>query len=215
MSLRVCLQAAIPTLLLGCTAPGFVDVYGGAAFPSDGDQTIDGTSGEVNFDDGFSAGGRGGAYFDVGWWVEPGVALDVGVTEFDTARDTDFTTVSITPLLMVRGKLGRSTTYPDGVLQPYGAIGPGIFITHQDSDFAGLAGSLGLSGSLDSTSVSLGPDLRVGVAGPLWHRSLAAFVEYRLTHQSPDFDGQVAGLPFSIKVDWFTHHLLFGLSYRF
>jgi opacity protein-like surface antigen len=150
-----------------------------------------------------SFGLRFGRWLDNMQWPWLGVALDVSY--FRPAIDVQ--TVPISLLLMARYPLLKDEEFPIGRLQPYVALGPGLFISN-------VSGTLGFQ-EADDTTRDIGLDVRVGAAylidGP-W----AAFTEYRFTHFSPSFDVKTfGGGTASSSTTFNTHHVVLGISYRF
>ena len=109
---------------------------------------------------------------------------------------------------MFRWPLLDSPEYPNGRLQPYVGIGPGIF--HQKAAVQFRSGA----GDISQEGFAVGVDARAGVAFeflPNW----ALFLEYRFTHVSDKPEGQSNGQKTTVDVDLNTNHVLFGLGYRF
>lgn len=203
------------------SAEWFFDLYGGASFPNDPDVTVTregGTRETVrgSADTTWIVGGRGGYWFDrqgVRWL---GAALDISYFEPEFSRsggtgefsNLTIQTVPISPLAMFRLPLLTTPEHPNGRLQPYLGIGPGIF--HQKATVQLQSGA----GSFSEDGWAVGVDLRAGMAYeflPNW----ALFVEYRFTHVSLSPEGQANGQKTSVDVDINTNHVLFGLGYRF
>lgn len=128
-------------------------------------------------DDGstLTADGRLGIWFN-GW---SGIALDGPFFQAE-GYGLNNTVVSATPLLLLRIRLLKSGSVPNGQLQPYLGIGPGIFLTDQKADFRRDNSSM-----MDTTHMSLGVDLRAGMRWQLSSK-LGVFGEYRMTHYKTD-----------------------------
>lgn len=168
-------------------------------------------SGEVDFETSFESDVRGGYWFDGLPWLgvggsisyfEPNAALP-GLTRFDRA---DITVVPFTALLMVRGSLLESRTFPYGQIQPYLNVGPGAFVTHIDEGNA----------DFEDTGVDVGVDVRAG-SYVMITPSIGVFGEYRFTHTDPGVTDHHANGFGRVEVDTTldTHHFLFGASFRF
>src|SRR5207245_10195361 len=110
------------------SAESFVDLFGGAAFTDSNDVKVSGQgfSGTVksDFNTSFSVGGRAGYWFgffglnlDVDYF-RPNI--DTGVSGFDLDLDV----VGIGVNAMLRGQFLKTTTVPDGALQPSIVAGP-------------------------------------------------------------------------------------------
>jgi opacity protein-like surface antigen len=162
-----------------------------------------------------TVGGRGGYWFDgqgVPWL---GTALDISYFAPEFSRpggSGDFAklkleTLPVTWLAMFRLPLLDSPEYPNGRLQPYLGIGPGVF--HQKASVEFRSGG---TSTFSKEGWAIGLDLRAGVAYeflPNW----AVFGEYRFTHYSDKVESSNG----QTKVDaaFNTNHVLFGLGYRF
>ena len=198
----------------------YADIYGGVALPLGGDVTVTGssggltakTTGEVDYKDSFTVGGRVGF-----WYTETtpsmsyvGAALDVSYFKTE-AYDfgTDIYVVPISLLIMLR--------HPGETFQPYLGLGGGIFVSYvqQDVDLSSIgAGTL----TLCDTSVDPGFDARAGLAIKV-HESFAVFGEGRYTYFNPKYKDtkMVLGVPVNVEAE--THvnvfYFLAGISYRF
>ncbi len=235
---------ALGALAIGAapaSAEWFGDLYLGGAVTQSDDLTARGslngapfeiTARDLRFDSSVMGGGR------VGYWFGPlpfGLALDVSYFEPNVSSQTVNTNVSIggtnanvgqlsfgrldlavTDLafeLMVRWPgLLASPQFPNGRLQPYVTAGPAVFfVTAKDSN------NFGPPDHQTSTDVSLG--LQAGF-GTTWMITphVGVFGEYRFTHFSPqfDFDTSLPGFTrTTVKTDVNTHHVLFGVTFRF
>ena len=127
----------------------------------------------------WTVGGRGGYWFDRGpRWL--GVALDVSYFEPEYSGSGNVAklkiqTITVTPLAMFRLPLLETPEHPNGRLQPYVGVGPGIF--HQKATVQFGSGA----GDISDEGFAVGVDVRAGVAYeflPNW----ALFLEYRFTH---------------------------------
>lgn len=194
----------------------FVDVSIGGAVTENADIRVESTvageaAAERDFDTSFESCVRGGYWFDQLPWLGVGGSISYfepnasvpGLTHFDRA---DISVVPFTALLMLRGSLLQSRTFPYGQIQPYLNVGPGAFITHIDegnSDF-------------EDTGVDVGVDLHAGTY-VLITPQIGVFGEYRFTHADAGVTDDHAGGLGQVDVDttFDTHHFLFGASFRF
>lgn len=126
-------------------------------------------------DPALTVGGRLGIWFSE--WG--GVALDGSNFQADGNGILN-DVVSATPLFFLRARLLKSDRAPDGHLQPYVGIGPGLFFTDQEAGFRP-----DISGKVDLAHVAVGVDLRAGMRWQL-SESFGFFGEYRLTHYDSD-----------------------------
>jgi opacity protein-like surface antigen len=217
--------AVVGLVSLGGVAPAgaevFLDLYGGATFSGDPDFTVSREGRESETEHGsadteFTVGGRGGYWFDAQGLRWLGIAVDVSYFEPEYTREggsgtiakVKVLTVPITPLVMFRLPLLESPQHPNGQLQLYTGVGPGIFITDTKAEF--LSGA----GEVTKSEVNVGVDFRAGVAyefTPNW----AVFTEYRFTYYSVDAEDRVEGQKTKVEADLDAHHVLLGISYRF
>ena len=110
------------------------------------------------------------------WFNEwSGVSLDGPFVHADE-NDFNSSAVSATPLLLLRGRLLKSDSVPDGQLHPFVGIGPGLFFTNQEIGFRQDSGS-----KLDAAHTSIGLDLRAGMRWEIGD-ALGLFGEYRMTY---------------------------------
>ena len=101
-----------------------------------------------------------------------------------------------------------SKGFPRGRLQPYFTLGPAIFIAEAKD-----SGNFTPAQQSD-TDATVGVKLGVGAAWRLL-ANVAVFGEYRFTHFSPRWSFANGGALGTLEADINTHHLLFGVSYRF
>ncbi len=218
--------AAIPA-----SAEWFADFHVGPAFTQSEDVNTN-TAGikiklkNVDFDNSASYGGRFGHWFQA--WPYLGLALDVSHFRPNVSRQTVTATalgVSIPgfPLAsidaqvteisfdaMLRYPLLPTKEIPNGQLQPYFTLGPGIFIARakDSTNFAPPSHQ-------SKTDTSAGVKVGTGVAW-LFQRNVGLFGEYRFTHFSPDFTFTTTGIGRTkVETDVNTHRVIFGISYRF
>jgi opacity protein-like surface antigen len=218
--LILCFLAIGPTQAL---AEGFIDIYGGGAMSETADvETSISSSGlgfvttnthsqRVDFDSSFTVGGRVGYWFDVFPYV--GFSLDLSYFRAE-GKNADIQVIPLSLLLMLRYPLFKSEKFRNGRIQPYAAIGPGLFYSHAKADFRP-----DLTEKISGDSYKIGLDVRAGLAWQ-FHKHLALFGEYRYTDFSIDLKQSdilygLAGTKETMKTQLATNHFLIGLSYRF
>jgi hypothetical protein len=161
------------------------------------------------------------------WMSEPpfnfiGFGLDLSyyrAFDQDSFGPVNIWATPLTPLLMLRIPIGYSEEYPGGRIQPYIAAGPGFTLTAAHADLSELG--IGLDDFEDAT-FAVGADARAGLAIQV-ARHIAVFSEYRYTYLKPHFSDTVDdgfGPPdfeanLDIKPTLSTHHVVFGVSFRF
>ena len=223
------LRALVPALFLigvagatkSASAQVFLDLYGGIARTADANVnaqrvttnfitvTIENASRSVAYDRSFTAGGRYGSFEE--WF---GFALDVSYFRADSNdSNVKHGIVSLTPMILARARLLQSDDLPQGRLQPYLGIGPGIFFVYQKVDFRPA-----ITSTINNLDIHVGIDARAGLRW-LITENMGLFGEYRLT----DFYAEsindlftINGLPTSqVKAPLSTHHLLAGITFNF
>ena len=161
---------------------------------------------DFDYDSAQTVGGRFGMWFNE--WG--GIALDGSYFKADGKADHNI--VSVTPLLQLRARLLHSNRAPNGHLQPYFGIGPGIFATNQHVDFRP-----DISRKINFTQISVGVDIRTGMRWQL-SNNFGVFGEYRLTHYKTD-NGNEDNAVFSseghVNSTLTTNHFMGGLSFVF
>jgi hypothetical protein len=224
---KLCVAASLGVLALAVSVPPAsaevnFDLYGGASFYGNPDFTlkvggaqVDKERGEADTD--ITFGGRAGYWFDgVGLpWL--GVFLDVSYFEPEFTRKgggsetslfkAKVRTVPISPLIMLRLPLLQSPEHPNGQLQVYAGAGPGFFWT--DTTFRTPLGE-----RVSEDRVDVGVDFRGGLAWE-FHPNWAVFTEYRFTYYTVSPERSTNGQKVKLEADLDTHHVLFGISYRF
>lgn len=205
------------------SAEGFVDLYAGwsttrdsqvtlAATPSFG-QSVS-TSEHADYGRSTVAGIRVGRWSAQYPWL--GTALDLSSFGAD-GRDGQGQAVNadvivLSWLLMARTSLLPSEEFPNGRLQPYLGIGPGLFHTKLSVDFSPV-----FKQRISDSSLDFGWDIRTGIA---WQfRSVALFSEYRFTRVSPEYK-EMIGIPFivtetvrTMKTKLDTHQFIVGIRF--
>ena len=195
-------------LSAGAGAEAFVDVRFGGVFTDDGDFNFSGggmsLSGTTQFDDSATGGLRGGYWFRGLPWL--GVAGDVSyfAPDEDSPLGVDIHVIPITPLLMLRLPLFASDAAPEGRVQPYGAIGPGIFVTVIEEDTTDFT----------AVGVDVGLDARAGLNVQILHW-LAVFAEYRYTSYEASVEDDILGIDIDTDVDLDSHHITGGVGFHF
>jgi opacity protein-like surface antigen len=156
-------------------------------------------------------GGRLGYWFEKLPWL--GVSLDLSYFKAEGEK-AEFDVIPLSLLLMLRLPLFKSEEFPNGRIQPYGAIGPGLFSYYAKADFQPT-----LPEKISAYDVDIGLDLRAGLSWQ-FHRNWAIFGEYRYTAVKIDFtQGDFlpifSGSDESAETHLKTNHFLLGISYRF
>jgi len=184
----------------------------------------------VDFDTSPSYGGR------IGYWLEPlpqlGFALDVfrfhpdvspqtrNVTIFGgpvlgtttmpfRLADIDIDVTGIAFDLMLRWPLPTGSGFPKGRLQPYLTVGPTLFIVDVDDTT-----NFGPPSRQSDTDTEVGVKVGAGLAWQV-HRNVALFGEYRFTHVNAKVKFRDPGGTETAEADLDTHHVIFGVSFRY
>jgi len=195
-------------------AEWFGDLYLGAASSEDGKITRSVSGATItekqDFGSSFTIGLRVGTWLENILWL--GIAIDYSI--FGANIDQGDVVISpISFLAMVRMQTMESNEFPNGRLQPYFGIGPGLFYAELNSFTPAPWGPLAKTGDRD-TSIDLGLDLRVGLAWSITC-NLALFGEYRLSTVDPGFEENVHGVSENMEIQLTTHDGLAGISCRF
>jgi opacity protein-like surface antigen len=184
-------------------AEGFVDLRVAGSFTEDNDVRLSflGASikGPTEYEDSVSGGVRVGYWFDALPWL--GLAADVSYfgPNDDTPGGPKYDVIPVSPLLLARVPIATSEEFPNGRVQPFIGVGPGIFISLADFDTAG-----------DDDTVDVGPDVHAGVNVQVT-RLVSVFAEYRYTYVEPEF--HVQGV--DIEPQLSTHHVGVGVGFHF
>jgi opacity protein-like surface antigen len=176
-------------------AEGVIDLYLGAAITQDEDVTARAggakVKDEADYDTSVSGGGRLGYWFTQYPWL----GLSVGASYFaPEEEDTDIDVVPISFLLRLR--------YPEGKFHPYIGVGPALFYSNVDA------------GDFSDDSLDVGLDANAGLSVD-FYQNFAIFGEYRFTYFSPEYKDNISGVNVKLETDFYTHHLLVGVSFYF
>lgn len=217
------------------SAEWFADLYAGQSFTRDHDLKLNdqgigqGTYESVEFDRSLAWGGRFGRYFDAVPFVGFAVDFfrfypDIGGQSVNLrgcffpggcgagrggigSLDVETTAVSLD--LMLRLPLLKSTDAPQGLVQPYLAVGAPFFITTITP-----RNTRNFRNHDDDTDYSFGFKAAAGVAVQVY-KNLALFGEYRFTHVSPEVELRDANVNrTTLRTDLDTHSALLGISAR-
>ena len=217
------------------SAEWFADLFAGLSFTRDHDLKLNdqgigqGTYESVEFDRSLAWGGRAGRYFDSLPFLGLGLDFfrfypDIGGQSVQlrgcffpggcgsgrggTGR-FEMQTSAVSVDLMLRLPLIKSVDAPQGLVQPYIAVGPPLFITTVTP-----RNTRSFRNHDDDTDLSFGYKLAGGVAVQVFS-NLALFGEYRFTHVSPEFELHDANLNrTTLRTDLDTHSALLGISAR-
>jgi len=228
----LCVLAASACVAAPADAEWAIDLYGGAAWLDRADlrvkgtdstgAAVDATIADVKTDTGFTAGIRGGYWFEGFPYL--GVGLDAFYLSVEVPGQTTTATGSFTgkfggepisvgaggvvripsvtfpsagfsPELRLRWPLMVSESYPKGRFQPYIIAGPAWAFTWKGDEIDVVPGGKVAGG-----------------ASFLIARSVALFGEYRFAF-FPDF--KVTDDNLTYKADINNHNLIVGVSFRF
>lgn len=189
----------------------FVDLYGGYAHTAASDTTSTGAGGFAPHVDSGTVGLRGGYWLESLPWL--GIAGDFSWFSPDSSlsllgSSADVDVYPLSALLMLRAPLLTSDAFPNGRLQPYGGVGPGIFFSdYYESLFV-------TDQNFEDTAVDVGVDVRAGARVMVldW---LGLFVEYRYTWFEPAWEDRIEGARTRIRTEYGTHHLVGGVGFHF
>jgi len=217
------------------SAEWFADLFAGLSFTRDHDLKLNdrgigqGTYESVEFERSLAWGGRAGRYFDSLPFL--GVAVDFFRFSPDIGGQSvqlrgcffpggcgtgrggigfiEVQTTAVSLDLMLRLPLFKSADAPQGLVQPYLAVGPPLFITTVTP-----RNTRNFRNHDDDTDLSIGFKLAGGVAVQVY-KNLALFGEYRFTHVSPEVELRDANLNrTTLRTDLDTHSALVGISAR-
>jgi len=202
---------------LSASAEGFLDLYAGMTFTTDDNTTIDtgppvfGVAtlrDDTRFDPALTGGGR------LGWWAESaswlGVALDVSYLrpEEDGGMGKDLETrlLPVSALFMARYPLLASDDAPNGILQPYLALGPSFIFSKASFEIG--------NGRFDDRQFDFGFDGRAGLS-VLFGEHVGLFAEYRFLYFRADYDDGSLGTEAQAEVQHLSNGVVGGITLRF
>ena len=189
-------------LPLTARAEGFIELRVGGSFTDDNDVKLSVPGASVEFsteyEDSLTGGGRAGYWFDSLPWL--GLAADVSYfAPDDDTGGPEYDVIPLSPLLMLRVPISTSQEFPNGRVQPFLGVGPGIFIAIADFGSGG-----------DDETVEVGADLHAGLnfqVTPL----ISLLAEYRFTYVEPEF--HIQGV--DVEPELATHHIGAGVGFHF
>lgn len=113
-------------------------------------------------------------------------------------------------LAMLRHPFMKTSLFPHGRLQPYLAVGPGLFITA----ITKVLGPPQLNDIVwfSEESMDLGLDIRVGSSW-LLSNDFSLYIEYRYTQFEANFERSIADGALSFSPTLQMHYLLFGFAF--
>ena len=217
-------------------AEWYADAYAGAVWTANTDLTVTSSLGttttyrDLNVQNNWTAGGRGGYWLDKSKMDWLGFGLDVfffhlktppgqqvGVTGTGgstTINDANWSLPAwgiAFDVLRLRLPLLRDEQFVHGRVQPYIAAGPTLFITYAGQN------TFVQPGGQSSTDVSVGAKVDAGATVMITKR-IGAFAQYRFTHFTTELDYQnntPALATETFKTTYDSHHVIAGLSMRF
>jgi opacity protein-like surface antigen len=183
----------------------FVDAYVGPAFTEDGKfKNGPAANATTKFDTVVSGGARLGYFFDAVPFI--GFAIDGSHYQPDgkfggggSGFDFDSRVTGLSFDLMGRLPLMASNNFPNGQLQPYLTLGPGIYFSRIKITPTPFFGS---KDSDSSGGVKVGAGATFMVT-----RNIGVFGEYRFSHFMADLLG--------FEMDVNSHRVQLGASFRF
>jgi opacity protein-like surface antigen len=231
----VALAVSLGVGVAPASAEWFADLFAGVSFTQDHNVKLNdhgigqGTYEDVEFDRSLAWGGRAGRYFDSLPFL--GVAVDFLRYNPDIGGQSvqlrgcffpggcgtgrggigriEVQTNAVSVDLMLRLPLFKSADAPQGLVQPYIAVGPPLFITTITP-----RNTRNFRNHDDDTDISFGYKLAGGVAVQVY-KNLALFGEYRFTHVSTEVELRDANINrTTLRTDLDTHSALVGLSAR-
>ena len=158
---------------------------------------------QTDFEDSVTGGVRGGYWFDPLPWL--GLAGDVTYfgPDDDIPGGPEIDVIPISPLLMLRAPLVTDEEFPNGRLQPFAGVGPGIFVSLVD-----------FGGGDDDESVDVGLDVHAGLKF-LVTPNVGIFVQYRYTWFEPELELDVGPFDVDVEPELSTHHAAAGIGFHF
>lgn len=225
--------------LLLCPSDGsaewYIDAYAGAVWTDNTNLTVTSTLGttttyqNLDVQDNWTAGGRGGYWLDKGKMDWLGFGLDVFFFHLKTPPGQQVgvtgtggsTTVNANwslpawgigfDVLRLRLPLLRDEQFVHGRVQPYLAAGPTLFITYAGQN------TFVQPGGQSATDVSVGAKVDAG-ATVMITKQIGVFAQYRFTHFTTELDYQnniPAPATETFKTTYDSHHVIAGLSVHF
>ena len=206
-------------LVILATSPAKAELFGGlylgSADTKDGDVSRSDPGSSItqqqDFGSSFTLGLR------VGYWLEgnPWLGFSVDYSDYAvTILNRDIFVSPLSGLVMIRICGLKSADFPNGRLQPYFALGPGIFYSVEKGSYTPPPfGPLMTPGNPDA-SIDLGFDLRLGLSWAI-RENLAVFGEYRYTRVDPEFGGNSFGETVQVETELRTNHWIAGISFHF
>lgn len=164
---------------------------------------------QQNFDPSWEVALRIGRWFPEVRWL--GISTEWSFYEAENAVLEENLINTFSAHLMFRLSLQETEEHPDGKIQPYFGVGPGLFVSYAEADSLTVPG-----GTVKDATSDPGLDTRLGVAWMI-EQNLGAFLEYRFTYFRARYEDfkSASGREDKIEADYLTHHLLLGISYRF
>jgi opacity protein-like surface antigen len=213
--IRFLLVLAVGFSPTAALSEGFIEGRFGGAFTEKGHVEVSARDFELDtkldFEDSISVGMKGGYWLDVFDYV--GFAFDVSYFAPDIDEkgvDVDVDVVPFSALVMLRLPIFRSDARPHGLLQPYVAAGPGVFLTVvRANDFLGIDGA-----DYKDVAVDVGVDVRSGLNVQITDWA-GVFFEYRYTGYKAKFDDDIADVGVDADLDLDTHHVTAGFGFHF
>ena len=152
----------------------------------------------------------------LGAWMESipylGASVDFTLNGALTGSELDpFDMIwSLSMLAMYRMSLKESKAFPNGRIQPYVAVGPGLFLT-EISQFIGPRIVSNIELFYDSSS-DVGLDARIGV---LWRINGTGgfYIEYRYAQFEANYTKNIPEGTLNFNPTLKLHSLLFGVSF--
>lgn len=153
-----------------------------------------------------------------GAWLERipalGAAVDFTLNGAITGSELDpFDMLwSFSALALYRMSFKESSLYPNGRIQPYIALGPGLFLTEIDQ-FFGPPEVSNIEFFSDS-SMDVGLDARAGLTWML-DPKFGLYAEYRYTQFETNYTQNIPDGTLRFSPELKSHSLLFGITWHF
>lgn len=140
-------------------------------------------------------GTRNGAPIDI---VQP---VDTVVQGFAISHGVNYLTLNA---IVRKGFFAEPERFPQGRLQGYAGVGPGVIVAHPENRIEGLKNKQAYEFGGVGVHAFLG-------ARWMFFKHLGLFAEYKFTHSDLDVNLKVG----NAKVNETTHHAVFGFSVPF